>query len=354
MPLFNRLWRMSAHFLVIIFALATIIMYQRQQCPDTPFNRARLHVMLDGTGLRPYVYRILVPALARDILTFVPSAMKEDAAQFAESNPQVKQRFDSFIWDTRYALEYYIVNAILLACLIGFAYVMRALAAVTVPCPAEVLRWVPLAALAGLPPFFSAQMTYDMPLLLLFAACLYLLRKGKYGLFLLLFPLAVLNKETAILLAILFAWYAWRKIPRGRYVRMLFGLAGLYIVIKGGISYLFRHNPGSFVHFHLFDYNIGALTRGYGFRDLVAFGVLFFLTVCDFRNKDELLQKGLIAFSVVMAGMGVTVFMVDDYRAYFELYPIVFCLILGTLLWLWNRVACVPTSGVGEDNTALS
>lgn len=80
----------------------------------------------------------------------------------------------------------------------------------------------------------------------------------------------------------------------------------------------------------------------------ISLAMLFFLTVCDFRNKDDLLRKGLVAFSVVMTGMGVTVLMVDEYRAYFELYPIVFCLILGTLLWLWNRGTCSPESGVGR------
>jgi hypothetical protein len=151
--------------------------------------------------------------------------------------------------------------------------------------------------------------------LFFFSLGLILLYKQNWKWYLPIFGLAVSNKETAILLTVIYALYYYNQIPRKQYWQLLIIQAVIFIVIKTALSLIFANSPGHAIEWHLlriwlsiryrqlFPFDpVGVvplsrnglnipLPRGINLVMIVLVGFLIFL---GWRDKPRFLQQSLI------------------------------------------------------------
>ncbi len=96
----------------------------------------------------------------------------------------------------------------------------------------------------------SMPVPYDVPSICFFALSIYLVVSRRLLLFYLLFPLAVLNRETACFISVFFAVWEWVRLSdqsvRGRLLRIVPAVAAQALVwfgIKTLLFHVFAHNP---------------------------------------------------------------------------------------------------------------
>jgi hypothetical protein len=306
------------------------------------YNRARFMDMVEGKAYKPFVYRTLVPSTVRAVTLLVPDAGLRAVTDWVERTGLVRRAFVIFRWETWAAFQY-LLNALLtLLCFMGFGYWAARLTMHVngLPESEPVALGLAVAALIGLPPFFvQIACPYDPPLLLLFTLALYFMVRRREKAFFLTFVLCCLNKETAILLIPLFGLTDRdRKAPTRRYWATLLGLLAVFVVTRLALVYTFRDNPGSFVEFHL-SRNVGKLSTGWTFTKLAVVmgyaGLLFF----RWGEKPGFLK---IAFAVVLPPLVALTFFLgyaNEWRDYYEAYPIAFGLVVHTILRLRDHQA---------------
>jgi hypothetical protein len=207
---------------------------------------------------------------------------------------------------------------------VGFRYLTVAV----FHAPSAFADLVPLLATLGLIPFFTHGYVYDLTVLFLFTLELALLAHFRWWLFLLIFPLVCLNKETAFLLTLVFAVYFWRdgRLSRGRYLEALVFQGVVFVTIKLGLTWIFRNNPGAAMAFHLSRHlrvyrQNPILTLAYG----SFLALLTFLTFYRWSEKPKLLLSGTL-MSIPLSFLYLLGGWPFELRVFYEVYPVVFLL----------------------------
>ena len=187
-----------------------------------------------------------------------------------------------------------------------------------------------IASLLILVVFFGFGYIYDFTTLFLFTLELNWIARKKFKLLLLTFPFVCLNKETSILLILLVALYGWKLLPRAVLARIIASLTAIFIFIKLGLDWVFRANPGNTTEFHLYDH----FTFATKFPILLIITTMIllgisYLVVKGWKYKPLFLRKGL---SLVLPIVGLYFFFgfPMEFRAMYEVYPIIFSLALPT------------------------
>ena len=294
------------------------------------YYRSRLVDMVHGTAYRPYVYRALVPGVARLGTATLPSQVKE----------ALTRAFTAWTWRPGgwlpgHAPEYVLVLVAMGGSLIGFAAALRALCLAVCAASPRVASTAALIGLACVPVFFGpfSRQIYDPATLWLFTLGLALMIRSRWRAYAVLFPLACLNKETAILLTLVFAvHFAGHKedLSRRGFVGLLAYQVVIVALVRASVVYAFRDNPGGQVEMHLFDHNQLVLLHPSLMSKrlpLLAGATLF--GAWGWRYKPLFLRHALLVLAPVFVVMGVTVGQVDEIRAYYELYPVVVLLALS-------------------------
>jgi hypothetical protein len=305
------------------------------------YYRSRLVDMVHGTAHRPYVYRVLVPASARVGTRLIPLRAK---LWLADAFRTWSWRPDG--WDPAYASEYLLVLSAMTLSLMGFASATRSLFQYVFADYPFQSSLTAAMAVAVVPISFGpfSRQIYDFTTLWLFTLGLALIACARWRAFVVLFPFACLNKETAILLTLVFVIrharrpHAWS----GSTFRWLLAYQlVMFLIIRGGLLYVFRNNPGATVEMHLFDHNWQVLLHPSWMskRLLLAVGALL-VGVSGWTRKPTFLRDALLALAPVLLVMGLTVGQVDEIRAYYEVYPVVALLVAETFF----RLLHVPLS----------
>jgi hypothetical protein len=96
----------------------------------------------------------------------------------------------------------------------------------------------------------ESVLPYDVPALFFFSISIYLVISRRYWIYYLLFPLAVLNRETACFISVFFAVWEWVRLSEFDVKTRLFRIAphiavqmAIWVVIKIHLSHMFAHNP---------------------------------------------------------------------------------------------------------------
>jgi hypothetical protein len=289
--------------------------------------------MLDCTAFKPYVYRVLVPALLRCIDFASP--------HFAESfaTLQLSKYFPSFI-------NHYHINADL--AYLGLWSVAIFLLSLLIYCrllylgghhivglPRTQAAITPLLGLFMLPPFFREGYIYDLPQLTLFSACLYLMFRQQWRLYFVFFMLLCLNKETSIIILLAYlANYVNNHAPR----RLLI-ISLLHLLIYGAIRLLldqvFQDNPGVSMQIHIVDHaNVFLERLTFGtFSQLIA--ALFIITY-GWVSKPIFLRRSLI-----LAAPLSVLFLVGgspgEYRVFYEVVYVLTLLVFHSIIAVWQN-----------------
>ncbi len=249
-------------FLAICLLLSGIVfgIFIRQPQVNR-FQAAMFLKMVQGTAPKPYVQRVLLPVTVRLIAAATPAGTRAATNEWLQGRRSLQRILDIRRWDPEYAFEHAVGMALMYLSLVGFAYALRHFFTGVFRAPGVFADSACLVALLGVPPFFRYYShVYDLPNLLLFALALALMVRRRWGLFLLVLAAATLNKETAVLLTMLFVIHFWneQRMDRRSFTRLVLLQACIFVSFQLAISWAFRNNPGPFLYVHLFDHNIGS------------------------------------------------------------------------------------------------
>jgi hypothetical protein len=203
---------------------------------------------------------------------------------------------------------------------------------------------IPIVVLFALPGLYGyASHLYDLPALCLSTLGLALIAARRFWLYIVVFAVATLNKETALLLTFVWAISEARKLKRKQLVGGIALQVAVWLLIRGGLMLAFRGNPGEPIALHLFR-NAQVLAvpgNWFRFRPVtdwlvlpMGFNLLYVLgfvaSLFAIRRAPRFLKD---AFWVVLPVIVLTWLFgnVDEMRVYYELLPIVVLDLFGGL-----------------------
>ena len=296
--------------------------------------------MIYGTAERPFVRRALTPSAIR-CLVVVSERMLWSTERDLSTHP-VSKLGDGLMRVTDapetargYAHEYGVCLLVAAGCFIGFGCALRGLIRHFYPeYPEFVSDVVPIVGLLAIPLIFFHydNYVYDPMTLLVFASCAYLIVKRRHLLYAVVFPLASLNKETAVLLILVFIVREIGAAARRRAALFCLWQLVVFALIQLWLVSVFRENPGSFVEFHLHR-NATLLTYS-GFY-LKTLGVLTPITIIiahRWREKPLFLRRSLVVCLGPLLVLAVFFGYLNELRGYYEVYPFVLLLMTPTLV----------------------
>jgi hypothetical protein len=304
--------------------------------PTTSFNGdpvSKLSDIIYGRAHKPYVHRVLLPLATRAVYAAVAGPALDSLEQRLLRVPALRKQTDRLGWETDFFFEYLIALSLAFVCLAGFAFVVRTLWSTLYSTEQRITNLVPLLALLALPPLFPTgpHYIYDFPALFFFTLGLTLLVQRRWRFFYPVFITGILNKETIILLSVLFALLYWRTMPRRTFLLHLGTQTILFLIIKTFISDAFAGNGGNVMDFHL-HLNIHIALMGYSLPTLFIVCVLIWLVFHEYASKHPVLKRSLLLalpFCLLLVWGGV----ITELRDLYELYPIVLFLVLHTVLF---------------------
>jgi hypothetical protein len=285
---------------------------------------ARFSDMIYGEATRPFVYRVLMPASIRLIASAIPPQTKAATNSRLQNNHLVQEVLSRFNTQPEYAVESLIALALLYLSLLGFVFALRYLLTGVFQAPTAFTDLVPLLGALGLVLFFTHGYLYDFSTLLLFTLGLGLMVRANWRAYLPVFVLACLNKETAILLTLVFAVHFYRnpRIDRAHFTRILALQIAIYVVIRLLLMWTFRDNPGSLVEFHLHRH--WSVYKRYpllAIASILLCILVAFMMFHKWREKPYFLLHGTLIIIPLFA-LHMLWGWPYEFRVFYEVYPI--------------------------------
>ncbi len=296
-------------------------------------ERATLADMISGKADRPFVTRALVPWLTRGTAALLPESIHVAASEAAGESAFLATLLESYRAPQNLALEAMISLFWQLASILGFAFTLRNLIRKVYDTPPMFAELVTIGGLMALAPMLLFGYIYDLPNLFLTTLGLYCIVSNWKRRYYLVFALAILNKETAVVLflpAVLLDWH----FPRPSLSKIVVGILiqlGIFFTIRVPLNQLYRANPGGAMEYHLLDHLdlwqnyplIGVLSV------LAALGMLW-LIFKGWQTKPAAVVLG------VLPGLGLLVLFVVsgipfEIRVFYEVYSAGWLCTLATL-----------------------
>jgi hypothetical protein len=308
--------------------------------------------MIYGRAPQPYVTRVLMPWLIRAAVAVTPPSAR---ARIEESIRRSLTSDGRPVWLYQYPFEFTVAKNLLLVFTIGFAFSLWWLTRLVLNAPAPARDVIPVVVLFALPGFYgSGSMLYDLPALCLFTLGLALIAARRHWLYALVFAACVVNKETALLLALVWVVSEARRLKLGQVAVGAALQVGFWLGVRGLLFLYFRNNPEQAIALHLFR-NAQVLAvpgNWFLFRPVtgwlvlpMGFNVLYVLALIAslfaLKKAPQFLRD---AYWVVLPVFVLTWLFgnVDEMRVYYELLPIVALVLFGALYRLMGYIAHLP------------
>ncbi|MEJ5201904.1 MAG: hypothetical protein WHV66_06675 [Anaerolineales bacterium] len=287
--------------------------------------KAGFREMLNGTAYKPYVYRVLVPGVVRGVLSVLPVPLEDAARSWLTRNQTIQRWLFVFNAPRDLGLEALLVWIIMYFSLLGFCYSIRYLLSITGGFKSSFS--IDLSTLFALIPlflFFGFGYIYDFTTLFLFTLALAWMAQKKWLAYLSVFVLACVNKETAILLPLVFFTHYkdQNRMPRLRFLTLLVVQVIIYALVKGWLFFEFRNNPGELVEIHLTEYQMVLQKQPWvGIISLFIFAILLLLVFRNWKHKPLFLRHALIMVLPLLA-LIVAFGFPYEFRVFYEVYPV--------------------------------
>jgi hypothetical protein len=322
MPNFSKLSSVAwlVVFAALILRLTTIYfdMFRNAEPPESDIDK-----WMAGSFPRPYATRVLVPCIVVSASAITPAMVRKSVESGSVRLP---------IPDLPARLQPQILGVIVILCYAGYAVVMRKFILAIFGEKKIRANLITAGSLYLMPVMFRYHnYSYDPATILLSTLLWYLMYTKRWTAFFGVFILACMNKETAVLFVLSAA--LWQSLKGGfalRYIVLLLA-AGLFTRI--GISLLTARFPGSYVEFHLLDHNLGHIFPNADMLDLVSILFVGFLVFSFWSEKPLLLSIGIVQLALMVAS-AIFVGYLDEYRLYFDCFPILVLTISYSLVRL--------------------
>jgi hypothetical protein len=261
------------------------------------FDPASLARVIETTAERPFIYRILVPILARSLAGMVPTELTE----WLKDAPDALSKTYLRLGYNGYSREAVIVLILMFLSLTGFAFLEKTFLADLGYDKKERFVMPLVFQMFVLPVNLFTGFYYDLPQLFLMTICLIYLHRRNWTKYLIFLSIANFNKETSAFLILVYIAYYWSRLPRKNFFTMLIWQVALIGVIRGLLIILFRNNGGSFL-----AYTIPNQIRIYGEHPLALiftiayFGLVIFLTLRQWRSKNGFLRAASVIGLIIL------------------------------------------------------
>lgn len=304
--------------------------------------------MIYGEAWKPFVYRVFVPAATKLIIGIIPQKFENGLTEFGNENGSAVRVLSELNWESEYLTEYLATSLIMFLSLLGFSLMLKKFFKINFDSPEWFANLIVIVGLLGLPAMFKYDnYIYDFPTLFFFTAGLITLQRQNWKWFLVIFFFACWNKETTILLTMIFVICHWNKFfsEKKKFYSLLAVQIGIFLIIKIILTLTFAENPGSLVEFHLFDYNV-IMFNGYNLLVFTSLLFLFLLVANNWNEKPEFLKKSLwiiIPLTVLTLFLGYF----DELRDFYEVYPVIVLLIAYSIAKIIGLEIRVKTAQSG-------
>lgn len=281
--------------------------------------------MVYGTAWKPFVYRTLLPTSVRIISEVIPESIHETLTTKVESSSFLMLALEKLVWESEFTTEYLVAMVLMYLSLLGFVYAFRKLFDEIYTSPLWFKNVITVILLFAIPAMFQpnySNYVYDFPALFLFTLGLVLIRQRNWNYFLILFFIACFNKETIILLTLIFAihFYKGNELSKKLYYQLIVIQLILFGAIKILLHFLFINNPGGFVEFHLIDRNY-LLFNGYSLATFVVLLIIILSIFSNWKEKPKFLKDSMwIAIPLLILTLFLGFF--DELRDYYEVLPV--------------------------------
>ena len=300
--------------------------------------------MVYGRAPQPFVTRVLLPWLIRAAVAVTPPATR---VRLEESVRRSLTSDGKPVWLFQYPFEFTVAKNLLLLFAVGFAFGLWWLARLVLDAPAPVLDAIPVVVLFALPGLYGyGGMLYDLPALALFTLGLALIAARRRWLYAAVFAACVLNKETALLLVLVWVVSEARKLKLKQLAMGAGVQLGFWLIVRGVLFWHFRNYPGEAITLHLFrNAQVMAIPGNWflyrpvtnwlvlpvGLNALYVLG--FIASLFALRRSPRFLRR---AYWIVPPVFVLTWLFgnVDEMRVYYELLPIVALVLFGGLFRL--------------------
>ncbi len=286
--------------------------------------------MIYGKASKPFVYRALLPATVRVLSAPVPQTLRNTISNKIEDSISLNKLFKKLKWEKELAVEYSFAMLIMFLSLWGFSIAVRYLFILFYNTSSWFADSVTVLALLGLPAMFQyTSFIYDFPLLFLYTLGLIFLYKQDWKKFLIIFLVGCINKETTILLTLVFYIFYKSGLKKELFNKLLIAQIAIFILVKSLLYIIFKNNPGTFIEFHLIDHNLRLLTA-YDLTLAAAVLGLILLVFYKWNEKPNFLKTSLWMFIPLVI---LTLFLgyLDELRDYYEVYPAVIIFIAHSI-----------------------
>ena len=304
-------------------------------------------------GYKPFQYRVLMPLVIRGTEAITPNFIKEPIVRMAAPGIEARSiQRDQPAEAIGTALQYtyrtvlFIGLNILLMFFIMLAF--RKLIKAFAFFPEMIADLLPLGLVLIIPIFYEYSVfIYDFSHLLLFTLGLYYLYKQNWPVYLIVLGLGILNKETMIMLAVIFFVYYLTILPRRLFIKLLIGQLAIFIVIKLALYLVFVNNPGVFMeeHFMRNIHHLANLSNYFRFEtfpkgmllpfminipwprglNVIMFGLLIYFIIYAWRSKPLFLRKSTAYFGITLI-LAVIWSYINELRSYYDFLPIIYIL----------------------------
>lgn len=292
-------------------------------------ERATFPGMIRGTAAKPFVNRTLLPSLVRLAAAAIPAESKQKLDQaIAHFAPERVRRQK---WYPEYNVECCLALALIYLSLLGFMMVFRNLLKALYLTPGWVADMLPVIAILILPIFFHAgtHYVYDFPALFFFTLLLLLLLRKNWTYFYPSFILAILNKETMILISLIFAIHFFSRMSKSHFYFHLLTQCGIFLLLKSILFMIYKNNPGVLFEFHLKE-NIYYFYALYNYGYVAAMIVLMLLIFYKYSEKHIFLRNSIIIMIPLLV-LHLFFGLLPEIRVYYEIYPVLLLLICHTM-----------------------
>ena len=226
---------------------------------DSP--RYGLEALLGRQSHRPFAYRVLSPTLIDAGVRLVPERVRAARRDwFLERSPLLRYRFANESWSLEKSVRWHVAYAYVFASLLALLFATRWLTGRTFPGRALFRDYAPAIGALLLPlSFHLGGYLYDFAELCLLTLALGALLARNDRLYYPVFVLAVLNKESDVLLAALFVAVHLGSMPRRRLAAHAACQALLGAALLAAVRWALRDHPGGPVEVWI-GHNVGYWT----------------------------------------------------------------------------------------------
>ena len=285
------------------------------------YERSMLDEMVHGEAHKPFVYRALIPATINVLEKISPESFEDLLENALSGILPLNYIFGRFGWHRENFYLYFLAFIVMVSLLTAFPYALKSFMDKIFK-PGPVFReLVPVLSLASLPVLFAYYVyLYDFAMLLMSALLFSALSSRNWKLYLPLFAIAVLNKETAVLFAVFsFAYFYVHDNDKTKHIKLFAVQAAIFIIIKTALYFIYADNPGSVMEYY-FRENLLELLHVISFEGFAALIVLFVIFFHSWDKKPDFLRYSFIIGGMIFV---LTVFFgqFSEVRVYYEFYP---------------------------------